>query len=445
MRTERIMYSMKLTFKGANVYRSGCFKKLDITVENGIISSLCPSGASVSDSRVSDFVFNLDNCFVFPGLTDVHVHLREPGFSYKETVRRGTLAGARGGFATLCTMPNLSPAPDCAENLKAQTDIIREDAVINVVPLGTITMGRKGTQVSKIEEMVNDVCGFTDDGSGVNDTAVMREAMLKVKEHGSIIAEHCEIASIANKGAINDCEFARVNGISVSHPSAEYEAVKDTIELSRQTGCPIHICHVSTKESVEYIRQAKRDGINITAETAPHYFAFCDDELVDSGNFRMNPPIRSKRDRDAIIEGLKDGTLDMIATDHAPHSFEEKSGGLESSLSGVVGLETAFAASYTYLVKAGHITLERLIELMAVNPCKRFSLPYNEINVGEPASFAAADLSIKGTVDPDTFISLGRSTPFTGKKLYSDILITLHNGRIVWCDEWLKRKSNLFI
>ena len=436
---------MKLTFKGANVYRSGRFEKLDITVENGIVSALSSSGIPSSDNRSADFVFDLDNCFIFPGLADVHVHLREPGFSYKETVRRGSLAGARGGFTTLCTMPNLSPAPDCAENLKQQTDIIEADSVIDVIPFGSITMGRKGTQVSNIDEIAGSVCGFTDDGSGVNDSAVMQEAMLKVKRCSSIIAEHCEIASIANKGAINDCEFARANNISISHPAAEYEAVRDTIELAKITGCPIHICHVSTKESVEYIRQAKKDGVDITAETAPHYFAFTDEDLIDSGNFRMNPPIRSRSDRDAIIEGLKDNTLDMIATDHAPHSFEEKAGGLENSLSGVVGLETAFAASYTHLVKANHISLERLIELMCINPRKRFNLPCADIEVGAPASFAVADLSVKGTVDPDTFISLGRSTPFAGKKLYSDILITLYNGRIVWCDEWVKRKNNPFI
>ena len=338
---------MELTLKGGYVYTNGHFEMKDVTV-------------SFSDSPFSDSVIDISGKYIFPGFADVHVHLREPGFSYKETVASGTLAGAAGGYTALCTMPNLNPAPDSIENLKLQLDIIERDASIAVIPFGTITVGEKGETLSDMDGMSPDVCGFSDDGRGVQDPEMMIAAMEKAAALGKIISAHCEDNSLLRGGYIHDGEYAKAHGHRGICSESEWGPIARDIELVKKTGCAYHVCHISTKESVDIIRRAKAEGVNITCETGPHYLTLCDDDLQEHGRFKMNPPLRSASDRDALIEGLIDGTIDMIATDHAPHSDEEKGRGLEKSAMGVVGLETAFPVLYTKLVKTGVISLRSL-------------------------------------------------------------------------------------
>ena len=378
----------------------------------------------VSDALFGTTVFGNDNIVVFPGFCDVHVHFREPGFSYKETVRTGSLSAANGGYTDVCTMPNLKPAPDTRENIEVQLDIIKNDAKIGVHPLGTITKGQNGAEVAELEEMKDLAIAFSDDGRGVQNDGVMALAMQKARELDKIIVAHCEVNDLLNGGYIHDGEFCRENGMKGISSESEWAQVKRDIELVKKIGCKYHVCHISTKETVELIRQAKRDGVDITCETGPHYLVLNDMQIKDEGRFKMNPPIRSEEDRLALIEGIKDGTIDMIATDHAPHSKEEKSKGLLGSNMGVVGLETAFAVMYTHLVKTGEITLEKLIELLAHNPRKRFG-----IELGE--SYTVFDLGEKFTVDPEKFLSMGRATPFEGEELYAKCLLTVKDGKIV--------------
>lgn len=360
------------------------------------------------------------NCIIIPGFADVHVHLREPGFSYKETIKTGSLAAAGAGYTCICPMPNLSPAPDCAETLKEELRIIERDACIDVLPYGTITMKRAGKELSKMDEMADKVCAFSDDGSGVQNDDMMREAMKKAKSLGKIIAAHCEVNSLLNGGYIHDGEYAKAHGHRGICSESEWGQIKRDIELVRETGCAYHVCHISAKESVELIRNAKKEGLNISCETGPHYLIMNDSMLQENGRFKMNPPIRSEEDRLALIEGIKDGTIDMIATDHAPHSAEEKSRGLENSAMGVVGIETAFPLLYSYLVKPGIITLEKLIELMCINPRKRFGIE------GEMGT-AIYDLNSKYVIDPADFISMGKSTPFEGWEVYGRCLATINS------------------
>ena len=376
--------------------------------------------ATISDSTV----FGNDNIVIFPGFCDVHVHYREPGFSYKETIKTGSLSGANGGYTDVCTMPNLSPVPDSVENIKAQLDIIKKDAKIGVHPYASITVGQKGEELSDLEGMKDLCIAYSDDGRGVQSDAMMESAMRKAKELGKIIVAHCEVNELLRGGYIHDGEFARLNGMKGICSESEWAQVKRDIELVKKTGCKYHVCHISTKETVELIRQAKRDGVDITCETGPHYLVLNDMMLKDEGRFKMNPPIRSEDDRLALIEGIKDGTIDMIATDHAPHSKEEKSKGLSGSNMGVVGLETAFAVMYTHFVKTGEITMEKLLDLMCYNPRKRFG-----IELGE--SYTVFDLGKKYTVDPQKFLSMGKATPFEGNELYGECLLTVKDGKIV--------------
>ena len=376
--------------------------------------------ATLSDSTA----FDNDNIVIFPGFCDVHVHFREPGFSYKETIRTGSLAGANGGYTDVCTMPNLSPVPDCFENLKKQTDIIGRDAKIGVHPYASITVNQEGKELSAFEEMAELAVAFSDDGRGVQSDEMMESAMLRAKALNKIIVAHCEINSLLKGGYIHDGEFARLHNMKGISSESEWGQIKRDIELAGKTGCKYHVCHISTKESVELIRQAKRRGVDITCETAPHYLVFNDMMLKDEGRFKMNPPIRSEADRLALIEGIVDGTIDMIATDHAPHSREEKSLGLKDSKMGVVGLECAFSVMYTHLVKTGIITLERLIDLMAYSPRRRFG-----IELGN--SYTVFDLSKKYRVNPSEFLSMGVSTPFDGEELFGECLLTVKNGQAV--------------
>ena len=362
---------------------------------------------------------------IVPGLCDVHVHFREPGFSYKETIASGSAAAAHGGYTAVCTMPNLDPVPDSAEHLQVQLDAIKRGAAIKVLLYGAITVGEKGERLADMEAMSDKVCAFSDDGKGVQNDGMMREAMAKAKRLGKIIAAHCEDNSLLFGGYIHDGEYARMHGHRGISSASEYKQIERDLRLAEETGCAYHVCHISTKESVELIRQAKARGVNVTCETAPHYLVLCDEDMQEYGRFKMNPPLRSREDKKALIEGIKDGTIDMIATDHAPHSAEEKGRGLEKSLMGVVGLETAFPVLYTELVTKNIITLDRLVELMSFKPKERFGIDTNN-------DFAVFDISEAYKIDPEDFLSMGRATPFAGREVFGRCLLTVHNGKVVY-------------
>ena len=374
-----------------------------------------------------------DNYLILPSFVDMHVHLREPGFSYKETIKTGSEAAAAGGFTTVCTMPNLNPAPDTLENLNKQLDIIKKDACIEVIPFATITKGRSGKELVDYKALAPFVAGFSDDGSGVQSDEVMRRAMAGIAETGKILAAHCEVESLLNGGYIHAGEYARkYNHLGIISES-EWKEVERDIRLSEETGCRLHICHISTKESVELVRRAKKKGIPVTCETGPHYLTFSDEDLQEHGRFKMNPPIRSIEDRDALRKGLIDGTIDVIATDHAPHSFEEKSKGLKKSAMGVVGLETAFSAVYTTMVLSGLMPFERLVEAMAITPRRLLGLPEVVIpSEGLPNNCVVIDPEAEFTVNPADFKSLGKFTPYEGMTLKGKIKMTIYNGNPVY-------------
>ena len=414
---------MKVLFRNASVYKNGEFEKHDMLFDGASLSIF-----TGDVSRIDCSVF--DNIAIFPGFCDVHVHLREPGFSYKETIASGTLASARGGYTAVCSMPNLSPTPDSVENLKRQTDIIERDAAIAVFPYGTITQGQKGCVLSDMEGLCDNVIGYSDDGKGVQSDSMMLEAMNKAHRLSKIIVAHCEDESLLHGGYIHDGEYARAHGHRGICSESEYGQIARDLELVKKSGCKYHVCHISTKESVEIIRAAKANGIDVTCETGPHYLVLSDSDLMEEGRFKMNPPIRGEDDRKALIEGIKDGTIDVIATDHAPHSAEEKSKGLEKSNMGVVGIETAFPVSYTYLVKTGIITLERLVELLSVKPRARFGITSD-------VGFTIFDLGDEYEIDPDDFLSMGKSTPFAGMKVCGRCLATVYNGKLVYASKKL--------
>lgn len=420
---------MRFVLKGANVFFENSFKVLDVCIADGKIIDISPCIAVYND----DIVFNFNNYHILPGLIDVHVHLREPGFSYKETISTGTKAAARGGYTTVCSMPNLSPVPDCMENLKVQRDIIKRDAVIRVVPYGAITVGEMGEQLSNMEEMAKYVAAFSDDGRGIQSEDMMLSAMQKAKQCGKIIAAHCEDNSLLNGGCIHDGQFAKEHGYKGISSESEWKQIERDLKLAEKTGCAYHVCHISTKESVALIRKAKQGGVDVTCETAPHYLTLCDMDIQEEGRFKMNPPLRSSEDKAALIEGIIDGTIDMIATDHAPHSLEEKSKGLVHSPMGVTGLETAFSVLYTELVKKNIISLEKLIQLMSINPAKRFNL-ISGISVGQKADIAVFDLNESYKINPASFASMGKSTPFAGKQVSSKCIMTICGGKIVFED-----------
>ena len=368
---------------------------------------------------------DLSGYVVFPGFCDVHVHFREPGFSYKETIRSGSMAAAHGGYTSVCTMPNLSPVPDNPQNLKVQQDIINATAVINVYPYGAITEGEKGEKLSDMRGMAPGVVAFSDDGKGVQSEEMMREAMTEAKALGKIIAAHCEDNSLLNGGYIHQGRYAQLHGHRGISSRSEYAQIERDIKLAAETGCSYHVCHISTKESVELIREAKASGVDITCETAPHYLIFDESDIKEDGAYKMNPPLRSVEDKRALVEGICDGTIDMIATDHAPHSPGEKALGLEKSAFGIVGLETAFRAMYTHLVKPGVITLEKLAELMSANPRRRFGIE-------DRNSFTVWDLKHVSEVRESDFLSMGKATPFTGQRLFGKCVLTVCNGKTVY-------------
>ena len=412
---------MEALFRGALVYDNGVMKKLDMYFDGKSLTPYIGDVFSFDNSSV------FDNTVIFPGFCDVHVHLREPGFSYKETVKSGTLASARGGYTAVCAMPNLNPTPDSKENLEAQLEIIKNDAKIAVLPYGTITKGEVGRELADMEDMAASVVAFSDDGKGVQDREVMREAMLKARSLGKMIVAHCEDNSLLHGGYIHDGEYAKAHGHRGICSESEWGPIARDIELVKETGCAYHVCHISTKESVDIIRKAKAEGVNITCETGPHYILLDDSCLEEDGRFKMNPPLRSPEDREAILEGILDGTIDMVATDHAPHSAEEKSKGLEKSAMGVVGIETAFATLYTDLVKTGILPLEELCNLLSKNPRARF-------NITTDAGFTVFEVGHEYEIDPDDFLSMGKATPFKGKRVYGKCLLTVYNGEAVYSD-----------
>ena len=367
----------------------------------------------------------LKKYIIVPGLCDVHVHFREPGFSYKETIASGSAAAAHGGYTAVCTMPNLDPVPDSAEHLQVQLDAIKRGAAIKVLPYGAITVGEKGERLADMEAISDKVCAFSDDGRGVQNDEMMREAMTAAKRLGKIIAAHCEDNSLLFGGYIHDGEYAKAHGHRGISSASEYKQIERDLRLAEETGCAYHVCHISTKESVELIRQAKAHGVNVTCETAPHYLVLCDEDMQEDGRFKMNPPLRSREDKKALIEGIKDGTIDMIATDHAPHSAEEKGRGLEKSLMGIVGLETAFPVLYTELVTKNIITFDRLVELMSFKPKERFGIDTNN-------DFAVFDISEAYKIGPEDFLSMGRATPFAGREVFGRCLLTVHNEKVVY-------------
>ena len=412
---------MMTLFRNAFVYENGTFVNRDMLLDGASLSAM------VGDVSPSAPVSVFDNIAILPGFCDVHVHLREPGFSYKETILSGTCASARGGYTAVCSMPNLSPAPDSVENLEKQLDIIRRDGKIAVYPYGTITVGQAGETLSDMEGMADKVIGFSDDGRGVQSDDMMRSAMLKAKSLGKMIVAHCEDNSLLRGGYIHDGDYAREHGHRGICSESEWGQIKRDLELVRETGCAYHICHISTKESVEVIRAAKAEGLDVTCETGPHYIVLDDSCLQEDGRFKMNPPLRSPADREAILEGILDGTIDMIATDHAPHSAEEKSRGLEKSAMGIVGIETAFPILYTRLVKTGILSLEKLVKLMCDAPRERFG-------IRSDAGFTVFDLGREYEIDPSEFLSMGRATPFMGEKVFGRCLATVYNGEIVYSE-----------
>ena len=411
-------------------------------IKNGAVYGADIEDIAIVDGRITeraksitpnegDTVINAEGLVVAPAFVDVHVHLREPGYGYKERIETGTMAAARGGYSTVCSMPNLNPVPDCVENLKVQQDIIDRDAKIEVLPYAAITLGRKGEELVDVASLHDKVCAFSDDGSGVQVDGMMERAMMEAVKHDSLIAAHCEVEELLKGGYIHDGEYAREHGHKGICSESEWAQVKRDIELAEKIGCRYHVCHISTKETVQLVREAKARGVKVTCETGPHYLIFTDMNLQEDARWKMNPPIRSAEDRAALIEGIKDGTIDMIATDHAPHSVEEKSRGLKDSAMGIVGLETAFAALNTHLVKKGIISLEHLIKIMSINPRKVFRIE-GGIEVGQRADIVLLDTNKEWRVDSNNFYSMGKITMFDGREMTGDVVMTLHRGEIVY-------------
>ena len=420
---------LKYLLKNGLLFTKEGFLPADLLTAEGRIVSIA-RGLDAAGAAVID----LHHAAVFPGFVDVHVHLREPGFSYKETIRTGTLSAARGGYVHVCAMPNLDPVPDSLAALNVQREIIARDAAVHVHPYGAITRGERGEALADMEAMAPFVAGFSDDGRGVQSGEMMRKAMLEAKRLGKPVAAHCEDNGLLRGGYIHDGDYARAHGHRGICSESEWGQIARDLKLAEETGVKYHVCHVSARESVALIREAKARGVDVTCETGPHYLVFCDGDLREDGRFKMNPPIRSREDRAALIEGLRDGTIDMIATDHAPHSAEEKGRGLEKSAMGVVGLETAFAAVYTHLVKPGILSMDRLMALLNGNAAKRFGYG-TPLAAGQPADLTVFDLDRKFTVDPERFQTMGRATPFAGMELYGVCLLTMADGRIVWRED----------
>ena len=423
------MSAKKLLVKNGVVVSDGKSRKEDILVADGKIVAI---GGSL-DVDVATEVFDAEGCIVTYGLADVHVHLREPGYSAKETITTGTRASARGGVTTVCSMPNLQPAPDAPETIAVEQQMIDEQAVIEVLPFATISSNRAGRELADIEALRPLSVGYSDDGNGIQTEELMRKAMQRISAVDGIIAAHCEDDSLLHAGYIHDGEYAHAHGHRGICSESEWGPIKRDVALAQQEGCRYHVCHISTKESVEIIREAKQKCSHISCETAPHYLVLCDENLQEDGRFKMNPPLRAKEDRAALIEGIKDGTIEVIATDHAPHTAEEKSRGLKGSMMGIVGIETSFAVCYTHLVRKGVITIEKLIELMSENPRRIFRLG-GAMQEGERADIAVFNVTEPYKIDSAEFLSMGKATPFEGEEVYGRCVLTLFGGEKVWME-----------
>ena len=415
-----------MLFKGALVFQDAKLYKKDVLISDGLVKSIATS-LECPEAEIIDAT----DCVLTPGFVDVHVHFREPGFEYKETIETGSKAAARGGYTTVCTMPNLNPVPDSPEHIAQQLAAIKDSAVIEVLPYAAITVGRAGRQLCDFAALKGSCFALTDDGSGVQSDEMMLEAMKLAVEQDMVIAAHCEDNSLLRGGYIHDGNYCREHGHKGICSESEWGQIARDLKLAERTGCRYHVCHISTKESVAIIREAKKRGVKVTCETGPHYLTLCDADLQEDGRFKMNPPLRAAEDMQALIEGIKDGTIDVIATDHAPHSAEEKSKGLAGSAMGVVGIETAFPVLYTKLVRPGIISLELLLSLMSESPRKTFGLAGGMVE-GAAADLCLIDLNKKYTINPDQFISKGHSTPFEGWEVWGDVLMTLKDGQIVW-------------
>ncbi len=426
----------KLLIRNAKIYRNGALQQGDLLIAEGRIAALGEALDAVEGAREVD----ASGCCLLPGLVDVHVHLREPGFTAKETIRTGTIAAAHGGYTAVCAMPNLLPVPDAPETLAVEEEAIRRDAVVRVYPYASITCRRRGAgRVVDFAALSDRVIGFSDDGCGVQEEAVMLEAMRGAKAAGRPIVAHCEVNELLRGGYIHDGAWCREHGHKGICSESEWRQVERDIELVRRTGCPYHVCHVSTAQSVELVRRAKAEGLPVTCETAPHYLLLCDEDLREEGRFKMNPPIRSRDDQMALLNGILDGTIEVVATDHAPHTAEEKSRGLAASAMGIVGLESAFVLLYTYLVRRGILTFTRLMELMAEAPRRIFGIA-GGMEVGAAADVMLFDPEAEGRVDPEAFLSMGRSTPFEGWRTRGRVLWTAVGGRTAWVSEEWKAK-----
>ena len=410
-----------MIFRNATVWKQNQMLKQDVVFANGMLHF----SDSVNTASVSSNAHVISDCLILPGFCDVHVHLREPGFCYKETIASGTAAAARGGYTAVCSMPNLNPVPDSVENLNVQLDAIKSDACIAVYPYGSLTVRQMGEVGADLEGMSRDAIAYSDDGRGVQNEEMMRALMLRAKALGKMVVAHCEDNSLLRGGYIHDGSYARAHGHRGICSESEWGPIARDLKLAEETGCAYHVCHISAKESVALIREAKARGVNVTCETGPHYLVMNDADLCEEGRFKMNPPLRDESDRAALVEGLLDGTIDMIATDHAPHSAEEKSRGLEKSAFGIVGLETAFPILYTELVKKGILSLERLVELMHVNPRRRFGITSDE-------GFTVWNINKNYKIDPAQFVSMGRATPFEGREVWGENLLTVYQNEIVY-------------
>ena len=410
-----------MIFRNATVWTQNGFAKQDAIFDGSVLSFSVSQNAAVSVPEMPVF----SNCLILPGFCDVHVHLREPGFCYKETIASGTASAARGGFTAICSMPNLNPVPDSKEHLNVQLDAIKKDAKIAVYPYGSLTVGQMGAVMADLDGMAQDAIAFSDDGKGVQDENMMRDLMLRAKRLGKLVVAHCEDNSLLRGGYIHDGVYAKEHNHRGICSESEWGPIARDLKLAKETGCAYHVCHISTKESVDLIRAAKREGVNVTCETAPHYLVLCDEDLQEEGRFKMNPPLRSAADRDALIEGILDGTIDMIATDHAPHSAEEKARGLEKSAFGIVGLETAFPIMYTEFVKTGKMTIEHLVDLMCLNPRRRFGITSD-------VGYTVWNVEKEYTVNPEEFASMGHATPFAGRAVFGENLLTVYNGSVVY-------------
>ena len=413
-----------MIFRNATVWTQNGFAKQDAIFDGRVLSFSNSKIAAVSAFEMPVF----SNCLILPGFCDVHVHLREPGFCYKETVASGTASAARGGYTAICSMPNLNPVPDSKEHLDVQLAAIRKDAKIAVYPYGSLTVSEAGEEMADLDGMAGDAIAFSDDGKGVQNEEMMRNLMLRAKKLGKLVVAHCEDNSLLRGGYIHDGEYAKARGHRGICSESEWGPIARDLKLVKETGCAYHICHVSTKESVELIRRAKAEGIDVTAETAPHYILLDDSSLEEDGRFKMNPPLRGKEDREALLRGVLDGTIDMIATDHAPHSTEEKSRGLEGSAMGIVGIECAFSLLYTKLVMTGVMSMEKLMELLVYNPRRRFG-------IADEGSFTVFATDEELEISADDFISKGKSTPFLGEKIHGECVLTVAKGKIAYANE----------